>query len=386
MSSEIRGLNQAQQSSIQNLKRQHAREVAFVEKNHDKRIDELKKSQESEISQLRDDGQIQLANEIEKKEKTLKALNTSLEQTRNITEKEEKRLLSHSTLRKNDIREQNAKQIDQIVQQSEEQIKDVSDRFNSKINELNENSKERLNQTNYSNRVVYNQEKDTWSDKIQNQRKNFQSAFKAEGDKYEHLTEKQKTVARKNLENLEKREQSKLASANQKFVNLNEVTINQHQKTAADRDQLFEKKYQTQLAQHQSYEDNLNKLHSNTIEKAKASLHKTLTLEKERSNDDFFNFTELKPTIKELPDGYELRIKVPDYAKEEVTLTTNHKELVLSANRRFKDERTDESGVLKKVSKVESLVSRIPVDQVLSPRKMTKNWVDGELVFKVNKA
>jgi hypothetical protein len=77
---------------------------------------------------------------------------------------------------------------------------------------------------------------------------------------------------------------------------------------------------------------------------------------------------------------------MPEYAKEVVTASANGKEIVLTSNRRYQDERKDADGTVNKVNKVESTVSRIPVGQVLDPRKMEKNWVEGALVFTIKKA
>ena len=94
----------------------------------------------------------------------------------------------------------------------------------------------------------------------------------------------------------------------------------------------------------------------------------------------------MKPQITEQPDHYVLKMKVPEYAKEEVILSSNQREIVMTFNRRHKEERTDEDGTKLKFDKVESTVSRVPVAHILNPRKITKEWAEGVLTYKIFKA
>lgn len=386
MSNDITATIKTHQAKLNNLHRQNNREVDHVQTSHEKRVAEISKDHEIQIQNVRDDNREKISIELDKKEKALGELKKSLDQTQKLTESEQKRLMAHNQLRSQEIQTGHQERVSAIVEKNEAQIKDLNERFNSKIDFVKKQSEMILNEQDNRARTSLNTQKDLYTDKIQSQRHNFQSTLEHEDRKFSSQLERQKSTTKKNLATAEKDGQVKLAQTSEKYVKLNQQATEQQQKSAVEREQLFEKKYQTQLARHTDIEKNLDSRHTQFLNESKDKLTERVVLEEKKSHDPFFKFTELKPTVTPLADGYEVRVRVPDYAKEEVKLTTNVKELVLTANRRHQDERTSESGVKQKVSKVESLVSRIPVDHVLHARKMTKAWVNGELIFKVFKA
>ncbi len=386
MSNDITATTKIHQSKLNNLQKQNNREVDFVQNNHEKRVNEVKKDHEIEIQNIRDDNREKISVEIDKKEKALGELKKSLDQTQKMTEGEQKRLHAHNQSRSQEINSSHQERVSTIVEKNEEQIKDLNERFNNKITVLQKQSEAMLNDQDERARFSINTQKDAYTDKIQSQRKNFQSTFEYENKKFDAQIDRQKTASKKNLATVEKDGQVKLAQTSEKFVKINQQAVEHHQKSAHERENVFEKKFQTQLAKHTEVEKNLDGRHTQFLNESKDKLTARIELAGKKSEDPFFTFTELKPLVSPTPDGYEIRIKVPEYAKEEVKLTTNIKELVLTANRRHEDQRTSESGVVQKVNKVESLVSRIPLEHVLNSRKMTKEWVDGELIFRVFKA
>lgn len=386
MSNEITATSKIHQAKLNNLQKQNNREVDHVQKTHEKRVGEIKKDHEIEIQNVRDENRDQISSEIDKKEKALGELKKSLEQTQKLTESEQKRLQAHNQQRSQEILAQHQERVGTIVEKNEEQIKDINQRFNDKITVLQKQSEQMLGEQDERGRTSLSTQKDLYTDKIQSQRHNFQSTFEHDSKKFDSQLERQKSQNKKTLTSAEKEGQVKLAQTSEKYVKINQEAIQHQQKSAAEREHLFEKKFQNQLARHTEIEKNLDGQHTKFLNESKDKLTQRVALEEQKAQDSFFSFTELRPTVTPTPEGYEVRLKVPDYAKEEVKLTTNLKELVLTANRRHQDERSSESGVVQKVSKVESLVSRIPVDQVLNSRKMTKEYVDGELIFRVFKA
>lgn len=386
MSNEITATSKIHQAKLNNLQKKNNREVDHVQTNHEKRIAEIKKDHEIKIQNVRDDNRDKISQELDKKEKALGELKKSLDQTQKLTESEQKRLQAHNQQRTQEIQNGHQERVSAIVEKNEAQINDLNERFNNKITVLQQQSEMMLNDQDDRARTSLSTQKDLYTDKIQSQRQNYQSTLAHEDKKFSSQLERQKSTTKKTLAHAEKDGQVKLAQTSEKYVKINQEAIEQQQKSATEREQLFEKKFQTQLARHTETEKNLDGLHTKFLNESKDKLTERVVLEEKKSHDPFFKFTELKPTVTPTPEGYEIRVKVPEYAKEEVKLTTNIKELVLTANRRHQDERTSEGGVQQKVSKVESLVSRIPVDHVLHARKMTQEWVNGELIFKVFKA
>ena len=160
----------------------------------------------------------------------------------------------------------------------------------------------------------------------------------------------------------------------------------QNNQAIQDKEVLFEKKYQGQLGRHLAADKNLEANNAKIIEENKEGLIKRVKVYQDRKDDPFFQFTQLKPVIVDQPDHYIVKVNVPEYAKEEVILSTNSREIVMTFSRRHKEERSDEDGSKLKFDKVESTVSRVPVAQILDPKRITKEWADGVLTYKVFKA
>jgi HSP20 family molecular chaperone IbpA len=386
MSGDVRLQTQMHQNQLNQLKKKNEKEIEFVKKSHEIRVDESKRDHELELTNLNAKHEKEIFKEIDRKEKALNDMRKSLDHTQKMTEAEKERLISHSQARTQTILNEHQDRLATLTEKNEAQIQQINEKFNQKMSEIGENSQFKLKSEEEMSQHKLLDQKERFSSQIDNQRENYQHTLKHERERFENLLEKTKKSGQKQLTHTEQQNQKKLAKATENFVESEKKVVTTQQQAALDREHLFEKKYQNQLAKFNQDETNLKGLHEKFVLSEKEKVNARVELEREKARDDFYKFTELKPTIIEQTDGYEIRVKIPEYAKEEVMLSTNQKELVLTANRRHQDQRKDESGVERKISRVESLVSRIPVDSILNPRKMTKQWVEGELIFKVYKA
>ncbi|MBY0515487.1 MAG: hypothetical protein K2P81_01160 [Bacteriovoracaceae bacterium] len=384
--SSVKEVNSVNQRSLQTLQRKNKSELDHLSKKHELDVEDIKKAHDKDIHQLRDANQIEIAEEVQKKEETLNALKGSIDKTKQITEAEVKRQQIHSNRLKEENQQKTREEIENINFRHEDLVQDLNQRQNSNLRDLNEESQLKMKDMQDTNRMAFSNEGEQWRGKINQQRQVFAESYRSEGEKYDHVREKQKTQHKHLLHSQHRKSEQELSQLSEQTVKRHEEVKTHHQKSLVEKENLFEKKYQDQLAKHGESEKNLEGMHSKVLDSAKESLNKRVEIEQNRSNDSFFNFTELRPTIEEQPGQYILRVKVPEYSKEEVLLSSNHKELVLTSNRRYQDERKDADGTMKKVNKVESMTSRIPVSQVLDARKMTKEWKDGELIFTVKKA
>lgn len=386
MSDAIRDLSSAQRSTMNSLQRKNKAEVEHIKRSHALNVNEIKKAQDNDLHVLRESHQLDVAQEVQKKEETLQALRKSQEETQRLTETETKRQLAHANMKREDIRQKSEAEIAKINMLQNESTEDLTLRNNETLRDIHQTNRDQLHDVDSRHRITMNAESDQWRTRIEEQRNKFQGTYTTEGQKYDRLVTDQKKKNETQSLNVHREHEAKMSQMNTQQVKHEEKVKTVHQKSLNDKEVFFEKKYQTQLAQHAQSNKILDDINKKVVDAKKDELNKRVEVEKNRSTDPFFSFTEMRPKLEEKPDSYILRVEVPEYAKEEVTLTANGKELVLTSNRRYQDERKDEDGTLKKVNKVESMVSRIPVGQVLDPRKMEKNWVEGALVFTIKKA
>jgi HSP20 family molecular chaperone IbpA len=89
--------------------------------------------------------------------------------------------------------------------------------------------------------------------------------------------------------------------------------------------------------------------------------------------------------MKEGDDHYLVEVEVPSYAKNDLRLTTNNKEVVLTLNRRYQDQ-LENNGRTSKINKIETLSSRMPTNHFLNAKKITSTYADGVMTYKIAKA
>jgi hypothetical protein len=386
MSDGIREVSNAQRSTMNALTRKNKAEVEQIKRLHSLNVNEIKKSQDSDLHLLRETHQLDVAQEVQKKEETLLALRKSQEETQRLTETETKRQQAHALQQREDIRQRKEAEIAKINIAQSETTEDLTARHNESIRDIHQGQRDQLHDVDSRHRVTMHAESDQWRTRIEDQRTKFQGTYNVEGQKYERLTTDQKKKNETQALNNHREHEAKMSQMNNQQVQHEEKVKTHHQKSLQDKEVFFEKKYQGQLAQHTQSNKILEDLNQKVLATAKDDINKRVEVEKNRATDPFFSFTEMRPKLEEKPDSYVLRIEMPEYSKEEVSASANGKEIVLTSNRRYQDERQDADGTVKKVNKVESMVSRIPVGQVLDPRKMEKNWVEGALVFTFKKA
>jgi HSP20 family molecular chaperone IbpA len=382
----VRESAKAHQTSLQTQTLRQAAELDRVKRLHEKNITATKIAQEDELQGVRESHQMDLAREVQKKEETLKQMRDSLEKTQRMTEQESKRLQISSAQQRELTRERLQDDLMNLNHKHNEASDEINVRQNMTLKELNDASALRLKELQDQNRQAHSNEGEGWRHKINQQRQQFQHTYTTENDKYAKIHNDSRNKHDQTLKVTHRKNQEQISTLNDGHVKHQEKVINHHQKALTDKEAFFEKKYQNQLTQHQKYEQNLLALNEKAVGKAKEEANQRINFSKERDSDPFFTFTELKPQVIHEPNRYIIKIAVPEYAKEEILLSANQKEIVLTANRRYQDERRDEAGVLQKINKVESLVSRIPVEHVLSPRKMTKDYADGVMTFVIQKA
>lgn len=386
MSDPVRVSANNHRNTLNNLHKHNKNEVSKTRQQQELTLEELKKSHEHGMVELREQNARDIDAAAIKKEETLQQMRGTLDKSKQLTDAELKRQQVHLQARRTSVEQHFAENMDRVQNQHQESMDDQNYRFTTDLKERDVKQGQQTRTMVELNRAEHAKESDLWKNKIQSQRDQFSARYNTEGVKYQHHLNQQEMKGKKQVMTEHQKHETRLATMTDQHVKQEKELTEKQQAGLVTKEQMFEKKYSTQMQQHLSSEQHLESLHKDIVKKSEDSLLSRVSAAKERSNDPFFKFTELKPIVKEEPQQYVIKVQVPEYAKEEVLLSANPKELVLTHNRRFKDERHEEGGITKKVDKVESLVNRIPVNQVLDSRKITKTWDDGTLTFTVKKA
>ncbi len=386
MTDSVRDFSQTHGRSLQNLQAKQKREMEHLAKRHELNVAEAKEIHQRDLADLRQSNLHEVAQEVHKKEQVLGALRESMEKTRELSEAESRRIQALGAQQRAQKIAASEVELQQLTDRFQERMTDVTQKNNTTIRDQFEAGRMALHQQSEDHRVASTQQNQEWTHKIQQQRDQFTHQHRSESEKFEALNNRRQVEQKKILSHQHQQHEQRLNDMNNKHVALNERITGEHQRSLHDKERFFETKYQAQLEQHLKSEKLQEELAAKGLSKSKDDYAQRTKFFADRKDDPFFRFTELKVEVRDHPQHYEIRVPVPEYAKEELMLTAKAKELVVTINRRFEDERTSETGGVAKVNKVESLVKRMSVDQVMNPRKLTKTWQDGVAIFTVAKA
>lgn len=386
MSNVIRDVEKLNQRQIETAKRRNERELKTMENAHQNYRAELKKTHESEIVDIQHDHHEHIDKAAEKKEKVLAEMRTHLQETKKLTEKELKSLADMSQKEKVETQQKLSHDRERINGEHELYLEELNDRFNQSSRKVSHEGKLRLEdmKTNMNDQYLdlekFNQEK------IQKQTNEFTTRFKTEGNNYKKMKDDQDKQFKTERMSTNLRQQNELTKMTNTHTNHIEQKDGEYRKGLKEQELFFEKKYSGQLSRHTDEFKTLEAKNKKVVDELKNSLTKEITKTASRNNDPFFKFETLKPTFKTFEDRVEVQVAVPEHSKQDVQLTVNGKEAIVSFTRRFADASKEVDGTVNKINKVESFTTRLQTGHFLNAKSMKSAYDNGVMTYVIKKA
>ena len=381
----INDLEKNNARNIETIKRKQFRVLNRLDQDHQSIKEEIKKNHENNMVELESENHRQLVTESEKKEKILGQMKKNLDETQKITDKQIKDLKQKTVHIQEQEHEKQSLTRDQLKADQEMHLEDLNHRFSTTQNRIVAENQNELNKL----KEVHHQEitgtREEFANKLTEQKHEFQQRINTDS-----------TQNQKMKDTLDRQfKKDRLATNVRQQVELNKMTSSHHQALEASDSQfrkgvkeqglVFETKYAEELKNKNEALSRLDHLNKKIETKMKDDLKEQLQASVNRSDDPFYRFTELKPTMKQFENHIEISVEVPDHAKRDLQLTLNNKEAVLSFNRRYDDTRKLE-GVTNKLHKVESFTTRINTNQHLDPKSIKAVYENGVMTYIVKKA
>ncbi len=149
----------------------------------------------------------------------------------------------------------------------------------------------------------------------------------------------------------------------------------------------------------QSYQSKLNKLkttqeallsHVKTRNRQELEVlingHKDLKKTiKEKDGDPFYNVAMIHPEVKEMPHFVKISIRIPEFEKENIHISTDKRQVRIHISRRFQSRLESKDGSLNKSSRSETYTKELHVRDILDPTQITQKYAQGVLTFKIAK-
>ncbi len=386
MSGAIRDVEKLNQMQLEAARRRNERELKTIQSSHtDMKVD-LKKTHDNEIVDIQDNNHRQVSNEATKKEKVLEELKTNLSKTSEMTEKQLKELKTNADRERVEIHKKLSSDRERINAEHELFLEELNDRLNSESRKVTIDGKNRVEEVKNS---LLDEARDTEQyhlGKIQTQTEAHTSRFQTDEKNYKNLKYNQDQQFKKERQSTNQRQQVEIGKLTQAHTDHIEVRDTDYRKGLKDQDLFFEKKYGIQLEKNNGQFKLLEEQNKKLIAGLKEDLTKELSKSAARNDDPFYKFESLKPRLKTYEDRVEVEVDVPDHSKQDVQLTLNGKEAIVSFNRRYTDASKTQDGTINKINKVESFTTRLQTNHFLDAKGIKSSYDNGVMTYVIKKA
>jgi HSP20 family molecular chaperone IbpA len=386
MTKVARDMDKIHQRLIETLNRKHEREVKHMNEVHSQNTTEIKKGQAMDIVNIQENHEHQIADENEKKERILSQMKGNLEDSKRLTEKELKELGEFREKSAGDITTKYAMDRERIAGEHNEHIETMNDRYNQAVRRINLEGQDRVNLMNEQQTDLYADRKNYHQKRIDSLNIENGQRFKKDSESYLKVKNDQKRLFEKERMNVHKKQEAdvtKMVSQHEKLYKQRDVSQRSDLK---DQETFFEKRYAETHKRHNDHFQNLDQLQDKVVKKMKADMTKEVDFKNSRADDPFFQFVEMKPSLEVTETGVRIQVKVPDHSKQDLQLNLNGKEAVINFNRRYVDTQKDDQGNSSRVSKIETLSTRLNTGVHLDPKSVKSSYQNGVMTYEIKKA
>ena len=385
MSKIIQQTATVQRKQLENVKRSHSAEMRAINDSFVQRKDELKANNESAIIDIQNENHKQLDTENQKKEKVLTVMKKNLDDTQFRTEKQLADLKTHSYNSTVDLQTKSSLDRDRIAKENESFIGEINDKFNEKSRDIRDQGNRRIETMDDSAKMKFSKLRDEHSQKVQKQTHDFSRRYTTDEQKYKEFKDVQDNTFKKERLATNQRQQKDMVKITSEHSAVVEKKDKEFKVGLKEQDLFLEKKWQDTMKSHEVDFKNLDDLHKKVVSKVKTDMTNEVSQIVKRSDDKFYQFSELNPVLTQHPDHVEIKVKVPEHSKQDLQLTTNNKEVVLVYNRRYQDTNKNMLGSAK-LHRVESFTSRINVDGFLDSRSVKSSYDGDTMTYTIKKA
>lgn len=371
---------------MEGLKRRQDREIQGMETGHQKYKTELAKAHNAEIVDLREQNHLHVDAENAKKEKVLEDLRSHLQHTERMTDKQLKDLKDMSAKERNETQIKLAQDRARISTENELYLDELNHRLNELSKRTNAEGQSQINDMVQKKDREYSDTQTHFQKKLNDTTNEFTARFQQEAKHQQKLKDDAEKYYKKERMVTNQRQQFEMAKMTQQHTGSIELKDNNYRKGLKEQEKFFETKYASSLETKNDELKGLEERHQKVLNRMKGDLSVELKKTVNRSEDPFYQFTELRPQMTQYPDRVEISVSIPEYAKQDLQLTTNNKDAILNFGRRYSDSNKSADGMLNKVNKVESFTTRLTADAFLDPKSVKYSYADGVMTYVIKKA
>lgn len=381
-----RDMDQVHSKLIETLNRKHEREVKRMNEIHSQNTAQIRKGQALDLVTIQDQNERQVSEENEKKERVLSQMKGNLDESKRLTEKQLKELADFKEKSTADLQAKNSTDRERISGEHNETLESMNQRFNQASRKINLEGQERVSSLTQQQTEQLADRKDFGQKKIDQQHIQHVTRFQKDGEKYMKIKNDQDEVFKKERMTTHKKQETDIAKMTELHAKEVEKRDELKRGDLKQQELFFEKKYDNTFRKHNEDLKVLDTTKHKAVKKVTDEMTKEVEFKKTRAEDSFFQFVEMKPTIEHTETGIKIRVKVPDHSKQDLQLNLNGKEAVVNFNRRYIDNKKDDLGNVSRISKIETLSTRLQTGVHLDPKSVKGSYADGVMTYEIKRA
>jgi HSP20 family molecular chaperone IbpA len=383
--STVKDVEKSNQLRLENIRRRSDNDIARLQESHKKYKNELSESHEEEIVDIKTNHQDQIEKENLRKENVLSGIKNHLKKTQDLTEKELRNLNSKNTSKKSELNKKLADDKKMASDENKKYIDSLHEKTRATAKEINKDSRIQLDKLQASFDEEIKRKESLHQEKLKKMSEEFTVRYQGNEKNNTEETQNQKKQYEKEIFEINQKHQKEIAHLNQNLQTQLEELDKDFKTDSKDQDLHFEKQYSDKLTNQNALYKKLEDNNKKFIQDLKKSLTSELKLAENRSQDPFYQFDALAPELQHFDNYVEIKLKVPEYSKQDLQLTLNDKVAILTYNRRYSDASKDSIGTINKVNKIESFTTRLETEYHLDPKSVQAKYENGVMLYTIKK-
>jgi len=384
--SNIKDVEKTAQLRMENVRRRSDNDIARLQESHKKYKNELTDSHKEEIIDIKSNHQEQIDKENLRKEHILSGIKNHLKKTQDLTEKELRNLNSKSSSKKSELSKKLADDRKMASDDNKKYIDSLHEKTRATAKEINKDSRLQLDHLQASFDEEIKRKETLHQEKLKKMSEEFTVRYQGNEKNNSQETQNQKKQYEKEIFEINQKHQKEIAHLNQNLQTQLEELDKDFKTDSKDQDLFFEKQYSDKLTHQNSLYKKLEENNKKFIQDLKKSLTSELSLAENRASDPFYRFDALSPELQHFDDHVEIKLKVPEYSKQDLQLTLNDKVAILTYNRRYSDASRDSVGTINKINKIESFTTRLQTEYHLDPKSVQTKYENGVMLYTIKRA
>lgn len=372
---------------MKNLAESHQNELGKIKNNQEKQKMEMRHSHKVEIGNIRNAHDNKLQKTLLQNETTLEKAKENLEKSKAVIANEQRKIEADRLKEKNAQKELHAQKVRNASMKNTLAIEDMNQEATVEMQKLQREVNARKNEliTNYSKEELAT--KDLHKSKMNMTRDVFQMKQTREMDKFQNALLKQKKTNKDMIIGNERKHHKTMQARTEQYSQEIQKIDEDSSKKKAAKKAKFEKDFQVLNNKNEIMLRNLVGKKEKLIHQLKSDITKEYKIGLEKAKDPFYKFGRIPAQLTELPDqsGYQVKVPIAEHEASSIDMRAEQRQLRLTMERRYEFEKKDDNS-MDKISKVESFVSKMPVENIVDPKSISKEYIDGHIVFTIKNA